>query len=565
MVAAKVQLVNGATGKIAQECEMLLSNTSHSWVIAIIPMQQKQLTASLVRHVCQISLGCLNMNKFPCPSLINLVFVLSLTAPSIAWAQNAPQKIVYISPQGADAIGSGSPNQAFRTLTAAIAANPEAGTIFQLSNGTYSAATGENFPIRLPQGAILRGNPSTNGNSVIISGGGRFVSPTFASQNIAIAAANNSRIEGITITNSNPRGYGLWLESSRNVVVSNNSFVRSTHDGIFLTGSANAYIGNNLFTGNTGSGISALGTSTGDIRDNKFENTGFGLSIGQQSQVILTNNNISRNVDGVIISNTAQPTMRGNTIADNQRNGLVVLSNSNDSPRPDLGTTISQGNNTFRNNREFDINNATTIPLAAVGNQINQSRVKGLLDLRASSSPITNAIANPIASISPAPLPSIPVSSTSTNTGTAIPIQTNPQPAPTTVFVPAKPPSQALPNPVISTNPSANPSANNNAPTTIIIERDYSNPAIPPRVAALPPAAILDPTTGKPFQYRVIVPATSTAVTQRVKTIVPDAFRLSRSGRTMLQVGAYSDRPIADQLVQKLAQSGLSAEVIPFR
>jgi parallel beta-helix repeat protein len=490
------------------------------------------------------------MNKFPCPRLINLVFLASLATPSIAWAQTAQQKIVYVSPQGTDA-------QAYRTITDAIAANPQEGTIFQLSNGTYSENTGESFPIRLPKGAVLRGNPSANGSNVIISGGGRFVSPTFASQNIAIAAATNSRIEGVTITNSNPRGYGLWLESSRNVVIANNSFVRSTHDGIFLTGSANAYIGNNLFTNNKGSGISALGTSTGEIRDNKFENTGFGLSIGQQSQVVLANNNISRNVDGIIISNTAQPTLRGNAISDNQRNGLVVLSSSNGSPRPDLGTTISLGNNTFRNNREFDINNATTIPLVAAGNQINQLKVKGLLDLRASSSPITNA--SSIASIRPVPLPAIPASPT--NTGNAIPIQSNPSASPTTVFVPAKPPSasQALPSAVISTNPSAN-----NAPTTIIIERDYSSPAIPPRVAALPPASV-DPTTGKPFQYRVVVPDTSIAVTQRVKTVVPDAFRLSRSGRTVMQVGAYSESATANQLVQKLAQSGLKAEIIPFR
>jgi parallel beta-helix repeat protein len=486
------------------------------------------------------------MNKFPCFRLINVVFLLSLTAPSVAWAQAAQQKIVYVSPQGND-------TQTYRTITAAIAANPQEGTIFQLSNGTYSQATGESFPIRLPKGAILRGNPSANG-TVVISGGGRFVSPTFASQNIAIAAATNSRIEGLTVTNSNPRGYGLWLESSRNVIISNNSFVSSTHDGIFLTGNANAYIGNNLFTNNRGSGISALGTSTGEIRDNKFENTGFGLSIGQQSQVLLANNNISRNVDGVIISNTAQPTLRGNAIADNQRNGLVVLGSSNGSPHPDLGTMISLGNNTFRNNREFDINNATTIPLVAVGNQINQSRVKGLLDLRASSSPITNAIAT---SITPTPLPSIPVAPT--NTVTTIPIQSNPRPTPTTVFVPAKPPSsgQVLPSPVVSNNSGA-------APTTIIIERDYSAPTNPPRVAALPPAN-LDPTTGKPFQYRVVVPVTSTAITQRVKTIVPDAFRLSRSGRTVMQVGAYSENATANQLVQKLAQSGLKAEIIPFR
>lgn len=500
------------------------------------------------------------MNKLPC--LINVIFVLALATPSSAWAQqNIQQKIIFVSPQGVDAVDVGSQTQTFRTLSAAIAAYPQEGTIFQLEAGTYSAATGESFPIRLPKGSVLRGNPDLNGTNVVINGGGRFVSSTFASQNIAILAANNSRIEGITITNSNPRGYGLWLESSRNVVVARNNFTRNTHDGIFLTGSANAYIGNNLFTGNTGSGISALGTSTGEIRDNKFENTGFGLSIGQQSQVVLTNNNISQNVDGIVISNTAQPTLRGNAIANNQRNGLVILSSANGSPRPDLGTTISQGNNIFTNNREYDINNATTIPLAAVGNQINRSRVKGLLDLTASRSPITNAIAS-----NPPSLPSIFIPSI--NTGTAIPVQPKVIPAPTTVFVPAKPPSQSLPNPVISTNPS---SSNNNSPTTVItIERDYSTPSnsniprVPNQVVALPPDT-LDPATGKPFQYRVIVPATSTSVTQQVKMIVPSAFRFSRSGRIMLQVGAYSDRPAANDLVQKLAQSGLSAEIISFR
>ncbi len=510
------------------------------------------------------------MNKFPC--LINVTFVLALVAPTSAWAQqnvqqNAQQNIVFISPQGADVVGAGSQTQSFRTLTAAIAAYPQFGTIFQLGSGTYSEATGESFPIRLPKGAILRGNPSVNGTNVVISGGGRFVSPTFASQNIAIAAANNSRIEGVTVTNSNPRGYGLWLESSRNVFVANNNFVRNTHDGIFLTGNADAYIGNNLFTGNTGSGISAVGTSTGEIRNNKFENTGFGLSIGQQSQVVLVNNNISRNVDGIIISNTAQPTLRGNAIADNQRNGLVVLSSANGSPRPDLGTMISQGNNTFRNNREYDINNATSIAIAAVGNQINQSRVKGLLDLNASRSPITNAITSAIASSSSLlSTPSTPTPNIGSAIVTPIPQQTKPTPA--TVFVPAKPPSQLLPNPVVSTNSS---SSNNNSPMTITIEREYGNAASPSfplrspsQVAALPPVT-LDPMTGKPFQYRVIVPETSTSVTQRVKTIVPAAFRLSRSGKTMLQVGAYSDRPAANELVQKFAQAGLSAEIIPFR
>jgi parallel beta-helix repeat protein len=501
------------------------------------------------------------MNKFSYPSLINLAVLLSIATPTLVSAQPAQPKIaqpkiVYISPQGNDSFGS----QTYRTITAAIAANPQSGTIFQLSNGTYSEATGESFPIRLPKGAILRGDPNLNGSNVVISGGGRFISSTFASQNIAIAAATDSRIEGVTITNSNPRGYGLWLESSRNVIITNNSFVRSTHDGIFLTGSANAYIGNNLFANNRGSGLSAIGTSTGEIRDNRFENTGFGLSIGQQSQVVVANNNISRNIDGIIISNTAQPTLRGNAIADNQRNGLVVLSSANGSPRPDLGTTSSLGNNTFRNNREFDINNATTIPLAAVGNQLNRSRVNGLLDLSASISPVTKAIANPV-TFNPAPLPSILATSVNpnitpnistninTNSAIAIPIESNPTP----VFAPTKP----NPNSLI------NNSLTNNSPTAIVIEREY-NPKAAPMITTLPPAMV-DPLTGQAFQYRVIVPTISASNTQRVKTIVPQAFRLFRNGRTVLQVGAYSDRTTATQLVQKLSQSGLSAEIIPYR
>jgi cell division protein FtsN len=133
------------------------------------------------------------------------------------------------------------------------------------------------------------------------------------------------------------------------------------------------------------------------------------------------------------------------------------------------------------------------------------------------------------------------------------------------VFIPAKPPTQSLPSPVVSTNPNV---SGNNSSTIITIERAYSgnssNPKLSNQVAALPPVT-LDPTTGKPFQYRVIVPTTTASVSQRVKTIVPDAFRVSRSGRSVLQAGAYSDRQAADELVQKLAQSGVNAEIIPFR
>ncbi|MDX2256721.1 MAG: DUF1565 domain-containing protein [Pseudanabaenaceae cyanobacterium bins.39] len=479
--------------------------------------------------------------------------ILMIAFPAIA---STPPKIIYISPQGVDTATSGTTAQPFRTISAAIANHPQAGNIFQLSQGGYDQTTGEVFPIILPKGTTLRGNPLNNGSNVVINGGGRFVSSTFASQNIAIVAGNQSRIEGVTVTNNNPRGYGVWLESSQKVAIANNNFLRNTHDGIFLTGRANAYIQNNLFAGNTGSGISAVGSSTGEIRDNRFENTGFGLSIGQQSQVILVNNNISRNVDGIIISNVAQPTLRGNTIIDNQRNGLVILNSPNGAPRPDLGTKSSIGNNTFRNNRELDINNATTIPIVAVGNQINLARVRGRLDLQATTSPIANNI---ITSTTSTPSNVVSLNNTQiTAAPTAIqPISSSANsPSPVLIPIPAPPNTAALlPSPVISST--SNPSSN---PQTIVIERAYGNPS--PIATALP--VPLDPNTGKALQYRVIVPNTSAMVTQQVKAIVPDAFRLSQRGRAVLQVGAYSDRATAEAQVQKLSQAGLRAEVIPF-
>ena len=132
--------------------------------------------------------------------------------------------IIFVSPNGSDANSGLSADQPLRSLTAALNKNLQSGAIIQLASGTYSAETGEKFPIIIPAGVTLRGNPNNQGQEIIVSGGNRFVSPTFAQQNIAVLAANGSRIEGITLTNKNPRGYALWLESAQNVTITNNTF-----------------------------------------------------------------------------------------------------------------------------------------------------------------------------------------------------------------------------------------------------------------------------------------------------------------------------------------------------
>ena len=298
--------------------------------------------------------------------------------------------VIFVSPNGSDTNSGASADQPLRSLTAAIKTNPAIGTTIQLANGNYTDATGEQFPLTIPTGVTLRGNPSNQGREVIISGGGVFISPTFARQNIALLASNNTRIEGITLTNTNPRGYALWVESGQNVTITNNTFTKSTHDGVFLTGNTSANVISNIFYQNGANGISVLGTSTGQIQSNTFDNTGFGLAIGQKSQVLVSSNRIVNNRGGIVVSNLSTPTFRNNLIANNQENGLVILKDRNGQPTVDLGSTLANpGQNIFQNNKQTDINNASGVRVVAIGNQADPKRIQGSVELSLPTSPLT--------------------------------------------------------------------------------------------------------------------------------------------------------------------------------
>ena len=298
--------------------------------------------------------------------------------------------VIFVSANGSDANSGVSADQPLRSLTAALNKNPQSGAIIQLASGTYSVETGEKFPLTIPSGVTLRGNSANQGQEIIISGGGVFVSPTFARQNIAMLVGSGSRIEGITITNKNPRGYALWVESAQNVTITSNTFANSTHDGVFLTGATSANVSNNIFTKNGANGLSALGTSTGNIQSNTFDNTGFGLAIGQNSKVAVISNRIVNNRGGIVVSNLSMPSFRNNLIANNQENGLVILKDRKGQPTVDLGTTASPGQNIFQNNKQTDINNASGVTVVAIGNQVDPKRVQGSVNLVQPTSPITS-------------------------------------------------------------------------------------------------------------------------------------------------------------------------------
>ncbi|MEA5617617.1 DUF1565 domain-containing protein [Cronbergia sp. UHCC 0137] len=300
--------------------------------------------------------------------------------------------IIYVNPAtGQDISGAGATEAApYKTITFAISQS-QPGTIIQLASGTYSRNSGETFPLLLKPGISLTGNESAKGQGTVITGGGFYTSRTFARQDITILANDNTTISGVTVTNPNSRGTGIWVESS-NPAIKNNTFINSSREGIFVTGTANPKVENNVFMKNKGNGISIAKSAQGEIRQNLFQDTGFGLAIGGSSTPLIAENQILENTDGIFISESARPILRQNVIQNNTRDGIVTTVNG----LPNLGTNDNPGGNLIRNNKRYDLNNATkTQKILAIGNDIDQKRIFGSVEFVAAT--VTPPAGGPVA------------------------------------------------------------------------------------------------------------------------------------------------------------------------
>jgi len=322
-------------------------------------------------------------------------------------------KVLYVNPtSGTDTTTAGTTAASpYKTLTFALA-QAQPGTVVQLAGGNYSSNSGETFPIIIPEGVTVQGNDSTKGQEIVILGGGLYISRTFAKQNIAILANKNTTISGVTVTNPNQRGTGIWVESS-NPLIENSTFTNSVREGVFVTGTGNPQILNNIFVQNQGNGISVAKFASGEIRNNLIQNTGFGLAIGGSSTPLISENRIIQNRDGLYISESSRPILRKNDIENNTQDGIVVTI----AALPDIGTNNSPGGNYIHNNTHYDLNNSTRSQrLPAVGNDINQKGVFGAVDLISTTiNPATIPVANNLPTPVTRPLvtnkipPSVPI------------------------------------------------------------------------------------------------------------------------------------------------------------
>ncbi|MDZ8028671.1 MAG: DUF1565 domain-containing protein [Nostoc sp. SerVER01] len=298
-------------------------------------------------------------------------------APTLTAQVPTTATVIYVNPStGADTAGAGvTANAPYKSISFALS-QAQTGATIQLAPGNYSQESGETFPILLKPGVTLRGDESTRGQAILISGGGFYTSRTFARQDITILADQNTTITGVTVTNPNSRGTGIWVEST-NPIIKNSTFTNSIREGVFVTGTGNPKIESNIFVQNKGNGVSVAKSAQGEIRNNLFQDTGFGIAIGGTSTPLVVENQIIENQDGLFISESAKPVLRKNVIQNNKRDGVVATV----SALPDLGTNENPGGNLIRNNVRYDVNNATkTGTILAVGNDIDQKRIAGSVD-----------------------------------------------------------------------------------------------------------------------------------------------------------------------------------------
>ena len=186
----------------------------------------------------------------------------------------------YVNPNTGDDNATGTQSAPFKTITHALQ-QVSTGERIQLASGTYNAANGERFPLRIIDGVTVIGNEANKGEGIFIEGGGAYSSPSNArfDFNITFLIEGNVELRGVTITNSNNRGSGLWIESPTAITptVANCTFKNCDIEGVFVAEAASPKILDSVFSENKGYGIALTANAKGEIRKNLLQKNGVGI------------------------------------------------------------------------------------------------------------------------------------------------------------------------------------------------------------------------------------------------------------------------------------------------
>ncbi|MBD2113759.1 MULTISPECIES: S-layer homology domain-containing protein [Cyanophyceae] len=294
---------------------------------------------------------------------------------------------------------SGRPHLPYKTLTIALGA-AQANTLIKLAPGTYSAATGERFPITVPDGVIIAGQESTQGQGIAIAGGGS--GPGAIS--VGLIIQGQGQLRGVTV--QNPQGVGILIGSGAPLVRA--CRVSQCKVGLQVSGASRPLVAKTGVNDCGDRGLSFVDQARGEVQDCTVERCGTGIYLGQNSAPLLRGCQCSNNQVGVQVAGAASPVLRHNRLVQNQTAGLVVQ----DTGRPDLGQPDDPAGNILRYNRQADLRNDTQPALTLVGNDVIPTGLVGPVNLLASQWPDPAAVPPVLLdrpTVSPAPpAPAIP-------------------------------------------------------------------------------------------------------------------------------------------------------------
>ncbi|MGG6298337.1 N-acetylmuramoyl-L-alanine amidase [Leptolyngbya sp. AN02str] len=309
---------------------------------------------------------------------------------------------IFVNPNGGNDNASGTQAQPYKTITRALR-RTTAGSTIRLAYGTYSAASGEVFPLVVPSGVEILGDENTKGQNLVIDGGGELMSAVFARQVATLRLETGAQLRGVTVSNRQERGTGAWVESTA-PTIAHCTFVNCGREGVMTTGTATPEILDCVFDRNAASGISLTRNSKGEVRRNTFRQTGYGIAISDNASPLLADNRITDSRCGIVVSGSARPVLRNNLAERNTEDGLLLLNTA----VPDVGRPQDPGGNVFQQNTGSDVRNLSNTPLISVGNQINPVRVN--VGAPATAKPVEFAASTVVSQIQtvvsrPAPVP----------------------------------------------------------------------------------------------------------------------------------------------------------------
>ncbi len=288
----------------------------------------------------------------------------------------------YVDPTNGLDSAAGSQTAPFKTLAAALAKSTS-GTMIKLANGSYSATSGETFPLVVKAGVKIIGDEPTKGKTITIQGGGKKSVGMLGDQNMTVYLEEGAELRGVTVTNPNNSGTGVWVHSVA-ATVANSTLSKSGREGVFVSGTGKPTILNNIFSENIGNGMSFVDNAKGDVLGNVFQKTGYGLAIGYKSAPLLKDNHILENRTGLVINGDASPVLRNNIIEKNEQDGITVTNNA----KVDLGTSADPAGNTIKENAVYNVQNASSNTILSIGNDLSATTVKGDIQFVTSSVPV---------------------------------------------------------------------------------------------------------------------------------------------------------------------------------